>query len=178
MRKFLIGVLLLLTLSSCLTTARIKRNRAEILSVLGTQNSTITYKDTTIYLKDTIKVALPKDTVKIDRPVYVDNGIASLRPVTIKNGIVSATAWIENNKLGVKAWINQPNFNVLHTDTVTITKVVKETNTVTTVTEKKIPTVYKWAFWIVLAQLLLLVGYLLKRFNAFGLATKLAKIPF
>lgn len=176
MRKFLIGALLLLTLGSCLTPARINRNRAEILSVLGAQNSTVTYKDTTIYLKDTIKVALPKDTVKIDKPIYINNGIASVEPVTLKKGIVSAKAWIFNNRLNVDAWINQPSFDVFRTDTVTITKVVKETNTVTTVVEKKIPNAYKWAFWIVLAQILGVIVWILIKFNSFGLASKGAGI--
>lgn len=176
MRKILIGVFLLLTLSSCLTTARIKRNRAEILSVLGTQNSSVVYKDTTIFLKDTIQVKLPKDTAFISDTVFVNNGVASLRPVTAKNGIVSATAWIEDNKLKVKSWINVPHFDVFRTDTVTITKVIKETNTVTTVVEKKIPTAYRYAFWIVLAQILVFIGWLLLKFNSFGLASKVAKI--
>lgn len=176
MRQFIISILVSLMLISCLTPAKIRRNKDDILAILGTNNTSIVYKDTTIYLKDTIRISLPKDTVKITNTVNVNNGIASMGPVTTKNGIVSAKAWVFNSKLNVEAWINQPNFSIMHTDTIVVTKIVKDSSTVTTVKEKYIPKTYKYAFWFVLAQIIVIVLYLLYKFNAFGMASKIAKI--
>jgi hypothetical protein len=177
MKKLLIGLLLLLTMGSCLTDAKIGRNCQRFAQVCGTTvSSTSTKKDTTILVHDTVTVKLPSDTVKIKETVYVKDGIATMAPVTKTFGIVSATASISNSKLDLYAWINKPSMLFPHTDTLKIPGAIRETviNKVTPV--KFIPKFYKFTFWLFIAELAVGIVVLLKKFGIFDLIGWIGKI--
>lgn len=159
-------------LSSCLTVGRIQRNCDEFAKVC--LSTTTVYRDTTIYRKDTVRIQLPSDTVTIDRLITNSDTLMSLAPVSVSKGLITATAWIKDYRLHVDAWLNKKYVETVRVDTITITKVVKETaNVVTLPAEKYIPKFFKYSGWFVI---LLLVGGALWLANKFTAGSILARI--
>ena len=177
MKKFLSIVILSLVMSSCLTEAKIARNCERFAKVCGKTESVYTHtKDTTIYVNDTVLVKLPADTVRMTDTLTIENGIVSSKPVTKSFGLVSATAFVLNNRLDVTAWINKPSMLIPRVDTVFIPGAIRETVINKVIPVKYVPKVFKWAFGIVLAQIVLVILVLLKKFNIFNPISLLAKL--
>lgn len=170
MKKLLLISLMAIFLSSCLTVGRIQRNCDEFAKVC--LSTTTVYRDTTIYHKDTVRIQLPSDTVTIDRVLTVNGTLVSLEPVSVTKGFITAKAWVLNNRLTVDAWLNKTYVETVRTDTITITKIVKETaNVVTLPAEKYIPKFFKYSGWFVI---LLLVGsalWVVNKFTSGGIIT-------
>lgn len=169
MRKLLSILLSTILLSSCLTVSRIQKNCDEFAKICNT--TTTVYRDTTVYLKDTVKIQLPSDTVTIDRLITQSGTQISLEPVSVSKGLISAKAWISANRLMVDAWLNKKYVETVHTDTVTITKVVKETANTVTIREKYIPKFFLYCGYIGIGAIAFFVVFLLLKLNTFGLNT-------
>lgn len=139
MKKLLI-FLMCIGLSSCLTVGRIQRNCDKFYRICAVN----TVRDTTIVVKDTVTIELPKDTVEFTKYLPCIDGIVNMPPKTVVNGIVTAEAWVINNDLQVKAWINQKQITIVESDTVFLPGAVTE-HTITLPPEKYIPNLYKYA---------------------------------
>lgn len=149
----LIGILLLQV--GCMTPDRLQRRCARMALVCG-QSTVTLVKDTTIYIDKPVTVKLPGDTVKIKETLTIHDGLVQLSPVTFRNGLVTATAWINENKLNVFAYLNQNQIIVNRKDTIYIDKYrTTETKTVTVQT-KYVPKIYKTAALIVGIELLVI----------------------
>lgn len=166
MKKLLLISLLAIFLSSCLTVGRIQRNCAEFAKICNV--TTTIYKDTTIYRKDTIRIKLPGDTVTINRPITVNGTQVSLEPVSVSKGLISAKAWVYANRLMVDAWLNKPYVETVHRDTITITKIVRETGNTVTIREKYIPAFYKYSGMFMIFLMVVGVGYFTIKFGLFS----------
>ena len=67
--------------------------------------TTIVYKDTTIQIR------LPPDTIYSVDTIYIKPGnILSLAPKFLNKGIITATAFIRNNKLYLSAYLNDSTY--------------------------------------------------------------------
>lgn len=137
------------------------------------------WRDTTIYVKipvyidKIIEVPLPvHDTLKIIEKVYVDkNGQAEMKPVTKKKGIIGADISITNGKLFANLYLTDSTLlhkykdTLNYEDSLKIYNAIRETDTNTNTQvvpppEKYIPKIYKYALWIVILQLILLIAYI------------------
>ena len=100
--RIFIGLILLGLFSSCITAKKCNRLYPPSITIKDSiiEKEKLVIRDTIIY-RD-----LPKDTVKIEKIVYIKNGIVNMPETTAQNGIVSALARIINNKLSVMGWIN------------------------------------------------------------------------
>ena len=104
MKKIIFALVLLASLSSCLTVNQIKKNCDKFSAICVTNVETVVeYRDTTIYINDTITVVLPvHDTTKIIEHVILKNGRADMKPITKEFGLIGVKAWVNNSVLN--AW--------------------------------------------------------------------------
>lgn len=161
-------------LSSCMTVNRIQKHCVEFAKVCMV--TTTTYRDTTIYVKDTIRIKLPSDTVTIDRPITVNGGQVVFAPVSVSKGLISAKAWVVANRLMVDAWLNKPYVETVRVDTITITKVVKEVGNTVTIKEKYIPKFYKYSGIFVIILLSLGAVFATVKFGVFSAGGPVVKL--
>ena len=153
MKKVFFLFILIVTLNSCLTVEKIQRNCDKFAQVCVTDSETVTvieYRDTTVYLRDTITVTLPPDTVKISDTVTITDSGAQLPKVEKTFGIIGVSAEVYNSFLSVNAWLTDSTLLVPYADSVT----VQNTNTTNTQKEyiqlppeRYIPKFYKFTFW-------------------------------
>ena len=163
-RKFVICAIIALLFSSCLTVNRIQRNCDKFAAICTVEKETVTvYRDTTIFRTDTIRVPLPRDTVRITDTVKVINNQAFLKPVHKQFGIIGVDAWVNFSVLGVQAYLTDSTILHVEKDTIYLEKVIKETGTTQTVKIKHIPKLYRVAFWILLIQAGALIAWLVKQ---------------
>lgn len=167
MKKLILFLALAISLSSCLTVGMIKRNCDTIANICSTTETI--YRDTTIYVKDTVRIQLPADTVTIEKILTVNNGLVSLTPVSVSKGLISAKAWVLNNRLNVDAWLNKPYVETVRADTITITKYIEKQATQTTIKEKYIPTIYKYALGICITIIVGIGLFLLLKFKVIAI---------
>lgn len=164
-------LMICLLLTSCLTAKRIQRNCDKFAQICVTESVTkIEYRDTTIYIDKIVEVQLPSDTVKIVDTLYVKDNKCFL-PYTYKQfGNVWASAKVDNSIMNLKAGYVQEIIQVQVHDTIYIDKAITNTTTDNTVTvvERYIPKVYKWAFWILLTEVILATLYFLNLFGVLG----------
>lgn len=147
MRKILYISIILLSFSSCLTVGRIERNCDKFGKICIT-DKVIEYRDTTIYINDTILYPLPKDTVFIKGDVQIIENKAQMKPIYKEFGLIGMDVWVLNSKLGGKAYFLDPSLEIPIRDTITIEKIkIKESNTIQLPPEKYIPKFYKFTFW-------------------------------
>ena len=170
-KSILLIILISFTLASCIT----QQQRCERLTRLcGVSERVVTQvKDTTIYINKNIEVKLPGDTVKIDR--IIPGKVADLSPATYKDGIITATACIAENRLKVFAFLNTPTLTINHRDTVYITKFRETTAKTTEIPVRYVPKYLKVSGWIVLLEVLALVLVILIKLKPgiFGIITSL-----
>ena len=104
MKKLLILLIAIALFTSCVTQQRCERK-------FPTQNEIIV-KDTVIYkevivIKDSIiNVMLPSDTVFLYKYLTSRKGVINLDTLIVERGIVGAMAFVNNNQLGVIAYIS------------------------------------------------------------------------
>jgi len=132
--------------------------------------------DSIIYITDTvikdsiIEVILPKDTVRITKYLNVPaNVLLSLDTIIVERGIVGAKAWIEENELGIVAYVTDSSlFYKLDSARITINTLKEkyQTNNTTETIHIRSNTAFAsftiWFFWIVIA---FTVGYLYYKFK-------------
>ena len=122
MKNLILLLSILVLFTSCMTDKQIIRNREHVLQVLKIKEG-IVYKDTTIYKDRLVYVNYPKDTSKIDVPIMVKpdgKGIVPLRPITVKNGLAGATAWVDSTGLHVRAYLTKTVEPIMIHDTIKI----------------------------------------------------------
>lgn len=171
-QAFIAFLILVLGLTSCMTTQRAQRKCEKYARLCGTSERVVTQiKDTTIYINKNIEVKLPADTVRIEQTL--PGNILPMEPVTHNNGIITATAWIRDNRLNVYAYLNTPYITINHRDTVYIQKYRATTERTIKIPERYVPKAFKWAAWIVGIELLALVLFIFIKLRpgVFGLVS-------
>lgn len=164
--KNLFYFVLLLFLSGCMTVGRIQRNCDEFVKVCGTETQAWTeYRDTTIYRTDTIRIKLPADTVRITDTIRIVNNLAYLPTVHKRFGLIGVDAGVNRSILNVNAYLKDSTILHARTDTIFIEKAIKEEKERILVPVKYIPGFYKFTFWLFIAQVLLLVFWIVRKFN-------------
>lgn len=168
--RILLLTALVVVSSSCLTVDRIQRNCDKFAKIctVGTVTKTV-YRDTTIFLTDTIKIKLPADTVRITDTVRIVNNLAYLPTIYKSFGLIGVKAGVNRSVLSVTAWLKDSTILQAHSDTVTIKNAIRETGTTTTlepVIVEVIPGFYRFTFWffiILVSGCLLYAGFKLRR---------------
>ena len=170
--KLRLLLLLVISLSSCMTVDRIHRNCDKFAAVCVTETEkVIEYRDTTIYRIDTILVPLPvRDTVRLIDTIQIINNLAWLPPVHKEFGLIGVDAWVNRSILRVNAFLTDS--TILHPlrDTITIEGAIKEeqvTNTVV-VEKKHIPKLFWFTFIILILELVGLIAWLIIKKNLIG----------
>jgi len=157
-------VLIIILLStSCLTVKKIERNCDKFSRVCVTATATVTeYRDTTIYITDTVYYTLPADTVTITETVQIIDNFCQLPTTYRRFGLINVRAGVNRSILNVSAWLTDSTILIPRRDTIFIDNAIQTTATTNTVVvEKKfIPKFYKFTFWVVMVQLLALVGFI------------------
>ena len=157
MKKIILFLFLEALFSGCLTVNRIQKNCDKFAKICTVNQIEIVYRDTTIYRTDTIRVPLPKDTVKITDTIQVINNVAWLPPVHKQIGIIGVDASVEWSLLNINAYLTDSTLLHTHKDTIVLEKVIKEQSETKIVKQKYTPRFYKIWFWIGLIAIILLV---------------------
>lgn len=149
--RILLLIAMVVVFTSCLTVDRIQRNCDKFAKIctVGTVTKTV-YRDTTIYLTDTLKFKLPADTVRITDTVRIVNNLAYLPTIYKSYGLIGVKAGVNRSVLSVTAWLKDSTILQARRDTVTIKNAIRESGTTTTlepVIKKVIPGFYRFTFW-------------------------------
>lgn len=146
MKRILIVIISSYLLTSCLTVRQIERNCDKFKKVCVTETVTeIVYRDTTIYITDTIRLVLPSDTVTITDTVRIINDKAFMPDIYKEFGLIGVKAGINNSILNVSAWLTDSTILYPVHDTIVIENAIKEESTTDTVLVKYVPVFYKIA---------------------------------
>lgn len=182
--KILVSITVLFFVTSCLTVGKIERNCDKFAQICITNTETvkeIVYRDTTIYLTDTLEIKLPADTVKISDTIRIVNNQAFLLPVYKEFGLIGVKAWVNFSVLNVRAFLTDS--TILHPirDTILIADAFKQTTTIKTVVmpKKFIPKFYKFCLWFFITAIVILAGWLALKFfmvNVSGFFAKLMRL--
>lgn len=181
MKRLLFLILSAILFSSCLTVKQIERNCDKFAKICTTpQKTVIEYRDTTIYVNDTVYFNLPPDTVKLVQYVTVTGNNANLQPVKRKKGLIWMEASIKNNWLTVNAGLTDSTILIPHRDTVFLNDALQTTTQTNTITiEKKyIPKFYKFTFWFFTAAVSVFVIYLFLTGKITAISGSIKKIFF
>jgi len=156
--KYLILLIFISSLTSCLTVKRIEKNCDKFAKVCITETvKEIQYRDTTIYIDKLIPVKLPKDTVKVTDTLRIVNNQVNLNKIHKRFGTIAVDVSVTNSILNVNAYLIDSTILVRVKDTVYIEKAISEattTNNITLPPVKYIPKFYKFTFWIFMAEML------------------------
>jgi hypothetical protein len=166
-------VTILILFSSCMTAKRIERNCDLFSKVCGTGTTTeIKYRDTTIYVERMIPVLLPQDTAKATGQIVITGSGAQMSPVVIKKGIVSIMAEVRDSKLIAYAYINRDSLVMSIRDSILLKNGISQSTSKTSLAPirlKYIPAIYKFTFWLVIAEFIGLILWLIIRLKSFKL---------
>lgn len=162
---FLISILLF---TSCLTISRIENNCDKFAKVcLSDEVTTIIYRDTTIYLTDTVAIILPTDTIIIIDTIGFDSiGMASLPTLYKESGLIWMRAGVAESVINVSAGLIDSTILTPITDTITLDNVITKTITEKAVVLppiKFVPTIFKISLFISIFQLIIVVVWLIFR---------------
>jgi len=149
-----------------MTVNRIKKHCAEFAQICVTEHKVeIQYRDTTVYVTDTIEITLPRDTVQIIDTVKIVNNLAYLPTIHKEFGMIGVDAGVDRSILSVNAYLLDSTLLVTEIDTVFLPGVVTEKIITDTVTVRYIPRAVKYLLYgIILAVVLLVVRFALKKF--------------
>jgi hypothetical protein len=184
---------LLFFFTSCLTVSRIEKNCDKFVKICIANTLTETnYRDTTIYvdvllyIDTTIYVPIPgyKDSVRIRDSLRIENGLAYLKSLHKQIGIIGVDVSVRKSQLSVDAYLTDSTilYNFQHTfnfqDSVKIYNAIKEkvtTNTVVLPPLKYIPKFYRFAFWLLIIELILLALFVYYKLGNCGVFGNLVK---
>jgi hypothetical protein len=112
-------------------------------------------------------VFLPKDTAHLHGVVRINSTGAQMAGITSKKGIVTVTAKMEDSELTATGFVNRDSLMQQIRDSILIRNALRESVTSKTavVREKYIPIFYRFAFWIVIIEIVALILYLLVKFG-------------
>lgn len=151
-------VLVTAMLPGCITQKRCSRlfPASEIKTDSVNIQKTVVLRDTTVF------VSIAPDTVIITEKMPVS--VPNIAPVTAENNLSVAKAWIENSVLRVILF-NKPGkiaFTLQNKSTAETQYRIK--TEIKTVKQPYIPQIYKTALWIVIWQLIMIVGFVVYKF--------------
>jgi len=118
-------LLIAVILSSCSPQKRLGRiieKHPELIQADSIEK--IVYRDTVIFLTDTVIVNLPPDTLYLDTVIYFKKGF-DLDTVKIKKGIINAEIWYLESHLGTKIYLDSTYIYQLQ-DSLKLLRVIKE----------------------------------------------------
>lgn len=104
MKKLIILLSALLILTSCVTEKKCNRKYPPQFVVI--EKDTVIYKEKIVIKDSIINVILPNDTVILTKYLTINKGIVNLDTIIKEQGIVGAMAFVNNNELGVVAYIS------------------------------------------------------------------------
>jgi hypothetical protein len=166
-------VTILILFSSCMTARRIERNCDLFSKVCGSGTTTeIKYRDTTIYVERLVPVLLPQDTAKATGQIVITAGGAQMPPVVVKKGIVTVRAEVRDSKLIAYAYINRDSLVMTIRDSILLKNAISQSASKTTLAPirvKYIPVFYKITFWMMIAEIIGLILWLIIRLKSFKL---------
>ena len=153
--------------------------------ITGTTTET-KYRDTTIFINvpiyrdTTIYVPIPgfKDSVRIRDSVTIVNGLVFMKSLHKEIGLIGVDVTLDKSQLSVTAYLTDSTilFNLKDTfnfqDSVKIYNAIKDkvtTNTVVLPPEKYIPKFYRFAFWLLKIELILLALFVFYKLGYFGI---------
>ena len=182
--KIFVSITVLFFVTSCLTVGKIERNCDKFAQICITDTETvkeIVYRDTTIYLTDTLEIKLPADTVTITDTIKIVNKQAFLPPVYKEFGLIGVNAWVNFSVLNIRAFLTDSTILTPVRDTIIIPNAFKQTTTIKTVVMKKkfIPGFYKFTLWFFITAVVILIGWLAAKFflgNITGVLSKLLRL--
>ncbi len=181
MKTILFLFLAIFVISGCKTPA----------VITGTTTDT-TYRDTTIYVDvpfyiDTvIFVPIPgfKDSVIIRDSVTIVNGLVYMKSLHKEIGLIGVDVTLDKSQLSVTAYLTDSTilFNLKDTlnfqDSIKIYNAIKykvTTNTVVLPPVKFIPKFYRFAFWLLIIELILLAIFIVYKLGYFGIFENILK---
>ena len=174
MKNIINAILLLLLTTSCLTVGRIQKNCDKFAKVCVTGTTKeIVYRDTTIYITDTLLVPLPKDTVEITDTITIINNQAFLPQQHYQKGIIGVDLGVKWSVLNINAYLTDSTILYPVLDTIFLKEVITEevtTKYITLPPERFVPKFYKftfWAFWVFIAIILIWIAIKLKPYLKF-----------
>ncbi len=178
--KIINTILILISLTSCLSVKRIEKNCDKFSKICITETVTkIEYRDTTIYKDRIVNVTLPNDTVYISMPVYVKDDKCFMEYTKKTFGNIWASAKVDNSILDLKAGYVKNIIQVPIRDTIYLERAITNTttdNTVTLPAKKYVPKVYKVALWFSILMILAGAGWIFVRIKGSTIKTLLGRI--
>ena len=185
MKTIIFLLLAVFLISGCKTPAIITGTTTE------TQyRDTTIYVDVPVYIDTTIYVPIPafKDSVRIRDSVRIENGLAYIKTVHKEAGIIGVDVSLYKSNLFIDAYLTDSTVLYHLTDTfnfqdsVKIFRAISEkvtTNSIILPPVKYIPKFYKFAFWLLIIELSLLVLFIIYKLGYFGIFGKLFnRLPF
>lgn len=169
--KILIYLIVIISLSSCMTVNRVKKNCDLFASVCVVDTKTETViRDTTIYRDRLIPVNVKSDPVIIRDTIKITNNNnnpihdakAGIDPIHKEEGLIIADVWVEDNILFVDVRLKDSTILVAVHDTIFVEKAIKETTTEKTIVpppEQYVAWYHKLSFRIVLFGIIFAIGY-------------------
>lgn len=158
----------LFLLSSCMTTGRIARNCDKFSKVCALPVQTfVEYRDTVITL-DPIPVQLPQSDINVSLSIMQKDGKLSLPRQQFRQGLIQLDVEVKDGQLLVNAALTDSTI-LVKPDPVVIHDAIKEEQQTKIIREKYTPKTYRFAFWIVLAEIAVLL---------FVAAQKITKLNF
>jgi hypothetical protein len=157
-------ILFTLLFTSCVTDKQLARNCDRLADVCNTSTH-IEYRDTTLYIFDTLYVSLKPDTVTITDTVVIIDNFCQMPPVQERFGIISARASVYNSILNVHAWLNDSTIHYPIADTVYIEKATKQEKQIVTVKERYVPAFYKYLLAAFIGIVLFIAIWLIKKLS-------------
>jgi len=158
--------------------SRIQRNCEAFSKICVTATNTeIKYRDTTIYVTKDIGIALPKDTAIINNSVTVNSLGAQMNLVVSKKGIITVSSFIHNSKLVTTGYVNKDSIIKSVQDSILLKNALvnKSSQSTIIVKDKYIPIVYKYAFWILIAEIILLLIIVVLKLSSFSPVSIISK---
>lgn len=159
--RLLVMMLMLFTATSCMTVKRIQRNCDVFAKICAVDVlHEVRYRDTIIYLNP-IQARLPVSDIKIVMQLEIEAGeVVDVSKVVKTSGLITAEAWVENGKLHVNSYLNDSTI-LVKPDPVVIKDAIKTEQLTRTVPVRYIPAAYRFAFWFIITEILILMAYLL-----------------
>lgn len=156
----ILGVLLL---TGCVTDRQITRNCDRFVDICKT-DTRVEYRDTVIYITDTILFKLPADTVTLtDTVTIIRNQYCYMPPLYENYGVINVLAGVDNSRLYVSAWLADSTILIAHTDTVHVENAFKKESEVIVVPERYVPKIYRFFLVFGIGVLVMLLIIVLKK---------------
>lgn len=171
----LLIIILSLLLSSCMTVKRIQRNCEAFSKVCAVDTwHDVQYRDTIIYLNP-IPAKLPVSDINILMQLMVENGkVVNIDKITKTQGLITTEALVKDGMVTINSFLNDSTI-LIKPDPIIIHDAIKEETTGQTIKVKFIPKAYKWSFWILLSEVIIILVFVIGKFSPVSIIKKILK---